>query len=84
MPREAVDEAKATPLILEPGDVAIFGCFTPHGSAPNRSQHWRRQLYLSYNAFSDGGHRRDRHYQEFHVWLRKKYADYGKHCVYFK
>ena len=25
------------PLILEPGDVAIFGCFTPHRSGPNQS-----------------------------------------------
>ncbi len=84
LPRELVDEAKAVPLVLEPGDVAIFGCFTPHGSAPNRSQRWRRQLYLSYNAFSDGGERRQKHYEEFHLWLRKKYAEYGKHFVYFK
>jgi 2-aminoethylphosphonate dioxygenase len=84
LPRETVDETKATPLILGPGDVAIFGCFTPHGSEPNRSQRWRRQLYLSYNAFSDGGHRREKHYQEFHSWLRTKYAEYGKHFVYFK
>jgi ectoine hydroxylase-related dioxygenase (phytanoyl-CoA dioxygenase family) len=81
---ETVEEAKGVPLILEPGDVAIFGCFTPHRSAPNRSERWRRQLYLSYNAFSDGGQRRDAHYQEFHAWLRKKYAEYGKHFVYFK
>jgi 2-aminoethylphosphonate dioxygenase len=84
LPREVVDEAQAVPLILEPGDVAIFGCFTPHCSAPNRSERWRRQLYLSYNAFSDGGQRREKHYQEFHEWLRKKYAEYGKHFVYFK
>ncbi|HMF16137.1 MAG TPA: phytanoyl-CoA dioxygenase family protein [Gemmataceae bacterium] len=78
-----VDEAKAVPLILDPGDVAIFGCFTPHGSAPNLSENWRRQLYLSYDAISDGGEQREKHYQEFHVWLRKKYAEYGKHFVYF-
>ncbi len=84
LPKDAVDEATAVPLILEPGDVAIFGCFTPHGSSPNRSERWRRQLYLSYNALSDGGNRREKHYEEFHVWLRKKYAEYGKHFVYFK
>jgi ectoine hydroxylase-related dioxygenase (phytanoyl-CoA dioxygenase family) len=82
--RELVDEARAVPLVLEPGDVAVFGCFTPHGSAPNRSARWRRQLYLSYNAFSDGGEQRQKHYDEFHVWLRKKYAEYGKHFVYFQ
>jgi len=84
LPRDMVDEARAVPLILEPGDVALFGCFTPHGSAPNHSERWRRQLYLSYNALSDGGERRDKHYQEFHVWLRKKYAEYGKVFVYFQ
>src|SRR5262245_29783786 len=80
---DLVDESKAVPLVLDPGDVAIFGCFTPHGSEPNRSDRWRRQLYLSYNAISDGGEQRERHYQEFHVWLRKKYAEYGKPFVYF-
>ena len=38
------------PLVLEPGDVAVFGGFTPHRSDPNLSDRWRRQLYLSYNA----------------------------------
>src|SRR5262249_48315172 len=69
---------------LEPGDVAIFGCFVPHRSAPNRSDSWRRLLYLSYNADSDGGDRRDAHYAEFHVWLKKKYAEYGKTETYFR
>ena len=50
----------------------------------NRSERWRRQLYLSYNAFSDGGHQRTNHYEEFHVWLRKKYAEYGKTETYFE
>jgi 2-aminoethylphosphonate dioxygenase len=84
LPREMVEESKAVPLVLAPGDVAIFGCFTPHGSEPNRSERWRRQLYLSYNALSDGGEQRDKHYREFHVWLRKKYAEYGKTFVYFQ
>jgi ectoine hydroxylase-related dioxygenase (phytanoyl-CoA dioxygenase family) len=42
LPAGTVDATKAVPLILAPGDVAIFGCFTPHGSEPNRSQRWRR------------------------------------------
>jgi ectoine hydroxylase-related dioxygenase (phytanoyl-CoA dioxygenase family) len=81
---ETVDESKAVPLELEPGDIALFGAFTPHRSAPNRSAGWRRQLYLSYNAASDGGDRRAAHYREFHDWLKVKYAEYGKHQVYFK
>lgn len=80
---DCVDEASAVPLILEPGDVAVFGGFTPHRSSPNRSERWRRQLYLSYNRFSDGGDQRDKHYVEFHAWLRKKYAEHGKTEVYF-
>lgn len=80
----AVDESTGTFLELEPGDVAIFGCFVPHRSAPNRSHDWRRLLYLSYNADSDGGDRRDRHYAEFHAWLAKKYAEFGKTETYFR
>src|SRR4051812_27080126 len=58
LPADAVDEATAVPLVLAPGDVAVFGGFTPHRSDPNRSGRWRRQLYLSYNALSDGGDQR--------------------------
>jgi hypothetical protein len=39
---------------------------------------------LSYNALSDGGEQREKHYQEFQARLRKKYAEYGKHFVYFQ
>jgi hypothetical protein len=83
LPPETVDESTAVPLELQPGDVAIFECFTPHRSAPNTSSRWRRLLYLSYNADSDGGDRREQHYREFLGWLRKKYAEYGKTNVYF-
>ena len=84
LPLEMVDPSRGIKLELQPGDIAIFGCFTPHRSQPNRSSRWRRQLYLSYNADGDGGERRTRHYQEFHRWLRKKYAEYGKTEVYFR
>jgi ectoine hydroxylase-related dioxygenase (phytanoyl-CoA dioxygenase family) len=84
LPLERVDESQGIRLDLAPGDVGLFGCFTPHRSAPNRSDRWRRQLYLSYNALSDGGERRTAHYDEFHTWLRKKYAEYGKTEVYFR
>jgi hypothetical protein len=78
-----IAEVEPVPLELEPGDVAFFGGFVPHRSAPNRSKNWRRLLYLSYNAESDGGDRRDSHYAEFHVWLKKKYAEYGKTDTWF-
>jgi hypothetical protein len=83
LPPETVDEGAAVPLELQPGDVAFFGCFTPHRSAPNASNRWRRLLYLSYNAASEGGDLREQHYREFLAWLRKKYAEYGKTNVYF-
>lgn len=84
LPAGAVDESRAVPLLLQPGDVAVFGCFTPHRSDPNVSDRWRRQLYLSYNAHSDGGDQRAWHYREFHAWLREKYAEYGKGDTYFE
>jgi 2-aminoethylphosphonate dioxygenase len=63
---------QAVPLLLQPGDVAIFGCFTPHRSAPNKSTQRRRGYFLSYNARSDGGQQYAKHYREFHEWLRAK------------
>jgi ectoine hydroxylase-related dioxygenase (phytanoyl-CoA dioxygenase family) len=81
---DLIDEARGVNLELDPGDIAIFGGFTPHRSAPNRSERWRRQLYLSYNKLSDGGRQRERHYEEFHRWLRVKYAEYGKTNLYFR
>ena len=83
IPPGVVDESRGVKLKLSPGDVAFFGAFTPHRSAPNRSRHWRRQLYLSYSAESDGGDCRDAHYREFHAWLRKQYAKYGRDNVHY-
>ncbi|MGE0608229.1 MAG: phytanoyl-CoA dioxygenase family protein [Pirellulales bacterium] len=84
LPAEAVDGVHPTVLDLRPGDIALFGCFTPHRSAVNRTETWRRQLYLSYNADRDGGDRREAHYKAFHSWLRERYADYGKTDVYYR
>jgi 2-aminoethylphosphonate dioxygenase len=84
LPAGLVDASRGVLMELQPGDVGIFSGFTPHRSAPNRSARWRRQLYLSYNKLSDGGHQREQHYAEFRDWLRKKYAQYGKTDVYFQ
>jgi ectoine hydroxylase-related dioxygenase (phytanoyl-CoA dioxygenase family) len=83
LPLETVDETRAVPLILAPGDIALFDGFTPHRSAPNRSARWRRQFFPSYNRISEGGHQRPQHYEEFQRWLRKKYADSGKTDLYY-
>jgi prepilin-type N-terminal cleavage/methylation domain-containing protein len=65
---EQLPHKEPVPLLLEPGDVAIFGGCTPHRSAPNRSRRWRRGLFTSYNAFSHGGHQYEAHYAEFNTW----------------
>jgi 2-aminoethylphosphonate dioxygenase len=84
LPLSTVEETPGVTLCLEPGDIAVFDGMTPHRSSANTSNTWRRQLYLSYNAVSDGGEQRDAHYREFHEWLKKKYAEYGKTGLYFK
>jgi ectoine hydroxylase-related dioxygenase (phytanoyl-CoA dioxygenase family) len=84
LPADAVEETRCVPLVLDPGDVAVFGGFCPHRSAPNRSDRWRRQLYVSYNKLSDGGHQRPQHYEEFQRWLSRKYAEYGKTGLYYR
>lgn len=83
-PLELIDESRGVKLDLQPGDIAIFGGYTPHRSAANLTDGWRRQLYLSYNSASDGGPQRDEHYAYFHRWLRERYAEYGKTQVYFR
>jgi ectoine hydroxylase-related dioxygenase (phytanoyl-CoA dioxygenase family) len=83
-PESWVAGVDPVPVELEAGDIAIFGAFTPHYSDPNRSPQARRQLYLSYNADSDGGDQRDKHYDEFRRWLREKYAQYGKTEVWYR
>ena len=81
---DLVDVTKGVTLDLEPGDIAVFSGFTPHRSGPNRSAQSRRLLYLSYNALSDGGEQREKHYEEFHGWLKDRYADYGKTNTFFR
>ena len=83
LPESAVAGTQGLRLCLEPGDVAVFDGMLPHRSAPNKSNSWRRQSYLSYNAKSDGGDQRTAYYQEFHQWLKKKYAEFGKTETYF-
>lgn len=77
LPESLFDQKTQVNLILEPGDIAIFGCYLPHGSAPNRTQFSRRHLYLSYNRSSDFGDRREEHYRQFYHWLKNRYAEYG-------
>lgn len=79
---ERMGDAPKVPLVLAPGDAAVFGGYVPHRSAPNRSAGFRRQLFLSYNARSDGGDLREWHYQDFHRRIRERRQGAGD--VYFR
>lgn len=41
----------------QPGDAVFFDSFAPHRSAPNRTDHSRRVLYITYNRLSEGDSR---------------------------
>ncbi len=41
-------------LKTKPGDVILFGAYTPHRSGPNKTKKARRMMYLTYNAKKDG------------------------------
>ena len=83
LPSETVDESRAVPLVLKPGDVAVFGGYTPHRSNANLADRPRRQLYFSYTKFSEGGDLREQHYRDFQEWLIQKYDEHGKKGTYF-
>ena len=77
-------QAEPIALLLEPGDIAIFSCFTPHRSAPNASLANRRGYFLSYNARSDGGDQYEKHYREFHEWIRIKTPAATREQLFFR
>lgn len=51
-----LDVKSAVPLILDPGDVALFGPYTVHGSYPNESNQQRRILINGY-SYPGANHR---------------------------
>jgi ectoine hydroxylase-related dioxygenase (phytanoyl-CoA dioxygenase family) len=71
-------------LELETGDIAIFGCFTPHYSEANRSDRSRRGYFISYNSPSDGGDRFESHYAEFHSWIRNRSPEPRRSELFFE
>ena len=48
VPDRYIDEDAGVDVILEPGDAAVFGPFTIHGSGPNRSEGPRRVFLQGY------------------------------------
>lgn len=77
-------EIEPKPLVMEPGDIAIFSCFLPHRSAPNLSDSQRRAYFISYNAISNGGDQYESHYAEFHQWIRTRYPEPRRNELYFE
>jgi ectoine hydroxylase-related dioxygenase (phytanoyl-CoA dioxygenase family) len=84
LPDSAVDPARRTRLVLDPGDAAIFHGLTPHRSDSNRSSQMRRVLYASYNALSDGGDQRAAHYAEFRGRLEQHRRTLTTEPIFFK
>ncbi len=50
------------------GDAIFFGSFIPHRSGPNMTNEKRRVLYVTYNAISEGDHRR-----QYYIDKRQSY-----------
>jgi len=75
---------ESVPLLLAPGDAAIFTCFTPHRSGPNTTASSRRGYFISYNARSDGGQQHAKHYREFHAWLLAKAPEDKRSLLFFR
>ena len=44
---------------LNPGDVVFFDSFVPHGSAANSGDRQRRNIFLTFNAASEGDHKKE-------------------------
>lgn len=53
---EQIRASEGVKIVTEPGDLALFHCFTPHRAGPNKSSRWRRQAFLTYNDAADGEH----------------------------
>ena len=57
--------AAYVPVHCRPGDAVFFDSYAPHRSEPNRTNHARRVLYITYNRASEGDHRA-RYYADKH------------------
>jgi hypothetical protein len=66
---EVVDLDSVRHFESEPGDFALFHCFTPHRAGENRSSAARRQLFLTYGDSADGD-LYQAHYR--HMWDYRK------------
>ena len=59
IPYNIVKKLKWKKITTKPGDLIIFGAYTPHRSKQNKSNRARRMMYLTYNAKKDGNLRKN-------------------------
>lgn len=61
---DVADKMDWLSILCEPGTMMIFNAYAPHKSDINRTEFARRVFYLTFNAISDGGYRRDDYYND--------------------
>ena len=65
---EDTAHAAYQPVHCKPGDAVFFDSYAPHRSLPNRTDQSRRVLYITFNAASEGDHRK-----QYYADKRKNY-----------
>jgi ectoine hydroxylase-related dioxygenase (phytanoyl-CoA dioxygenase family) len=70
VPDELLGVAQPELVTVQPGDLVLFSSLAPHFSGPNRSDHKRRTLFLSYNA-ARFGDVYDLYYRNLYGYLKK-------------
>jgi ectoine hydroxylase-related dioxygenase (phytanoyl-CoA dioxygenase family) len=65
---EDTAHAAYQPVHCKPGDAVFFDSYAPHRSLPNKTDQSRRVLYITFNAASEGDHRK-----QYYADKRKNY-----------
>jgi len=65
---EDTAHASYQPVHCKPGDAVFFDSYAPHRSLPNKTDKSRRVLYITFNAASEGDHRK-----QYYADKRKNY-----------
>jgi len=65
---EDTAHAAYQPVHCKPGDAVFFDSYAPHRSLPNKTDKSRRVLYITFNASSEGDHRK-----QYYADKRKNY-----------
>ncbi len=81
--RETVSGVEPVMVCAEPGDVVFFGGFTPHEAGSNRTDGFRRQIFLSYNDSADGEWRAA-HYDHFFNYRIRGKSDEERERLFFQ